>query len=185
MAEHNNKSNTATPHAEGQSVEVNAGDTVVLSPLVKPSDEFIRSFTQSQRSLFLFILPLVGNPADADEVLAWGRAIARLEVFRFRRTKGGRLTFLEDDILEIVAVKTEAISDDVALRQEALSTCITLLRPKDRELIQMRYAPGVNGDQVADMLGRPANSVYQSLGRIRRTLMECVKHRLAEEGTTL
>lgn len=206
MAEHNNKSNTATPQAEGQSVEVNAGDTVVLSPLVKPSDEFIRSFTQSQRSLFLFILPLVGNPADADEVLqetnlviwskwnqfeegtnflAWGRAIARLEVFRFRRTKGGRLTFLEDDILEIVAVKTEAISDDVALRQEALSTCITLLRPKDRELIQMRYAPGVNGDQVADMLGRPANSVYQSLGRIRRTLMECVKHRLAEEGTAL
>lgn len=173
---------------------------------VKPGDEFIRSFTQSQRPLFLFILPLVGNPSDADEVLqetnlviwskwnqfeegtnflAWGRAIARLEVFRFRRTRGRKLCFLQDDILEIVADKTATMNDDTYLRQEALALCITQLRAKDRELIQMRYAPGVNGDQVAEMLGRPANSVYQSLGRIRRVLMECVRHRLAEEGVVI
>ena len=34
-----------------------------------PGEEFIRSFTQSQRALYLFILPMVGNSADADEVL--------------------------------------------------------------------------------------------------------------------
>jgi RNA polymerase sigma-70 factor (ECF subfamily) len=28
-------------------------------------------------------------------------------------------------------------------------------------------------------LGRPANSVYQSLGRIRRVLLECVRRRMA------
>ncbi len=176
------------------------------SQVQKPSEEFIRAFTQSQRPLFLYILPLVGNPSDADEVLqetnlviwskwdqfeegtnfvAWGRAIARLEVFRFRRTRGRKLCFLEDDVLEIVASRNETVSEEVYLRQEALALCITQLRAKDRELIQMRYSPGVNGDQVADMLGRPANSVYQSLGRIRRTLMECVKHRLAEEGVAL
>ena len=176
------------------------------SQVQKPSEEFIRAFTQSQRPLFLYILPLVGNPSDADEVLqetnlviwskwdqfeegtnfvAWVRAIARLEVFRFRRTRGRKLCFLEDDVLEIVASRNETVSEEVYLRQEALALCITQLRAKDRELIQMRYSPGVNGDQVADMLGRPANSVYQSLGRIRRTLMECVKHRLAEEGVAL
>ena len=89
-----------------------------------PSEEFIRAFTQSQRQLFLYLLPLVGNASDADEVLqetnliiwakwkqfepgtnflAWGRAIARLEVFRFRRTHSSKLTFLQDDILELVA----------------------------------------------------------------------------------
>ena len=112
------------------------------SQVQKPSEEFIRAFTQSQRPLFLYILPLVGNPSDADEVLqetnlviwskwdqfeegtnfvAWVRAIARLEVFRFRRTRGRKLCFLEDDVLEIVASRNETVSEEVYLRQEALA----------------------------------------------------------------
>jgi RNA polymerase sigma-70 factor (ECF subfamily) len=35
---------------------------------------------------------------------------------------------------------------------------------------------------VARQLGRPANSVYQSLSRIRRTLLDCIKRRLAAEA---
>ena len=168
-----------------------------------PSEEFIRAFTQSQRPLFLYLLPLVGNPSDADEVLqetnlviwskydqfelgtnflAWGRAIARLEVFRFRRSRGRKLVYLEDDILEIVAERAEGISEQTLARQEALALCVGKLKPRDQELIRMRYSPGVNGDKVAEMLGRPANSVYQSLGRIRRVLMECVRLQLPEES---
>ena len=168
-----------------------------------PGEEFIRSFTQSQRALYLFILPMVGNSADADEVLqetnlviwakwqqfedgtnflAWARAIARLEVFRFRRSRNRKLSFLEDDLLDLVVKRAEVVSDETELRQEALSHCIGKLRPKDRELIQMRYAPGANGDRVAQQLGRPPNSVYQSLSRIRRALVECIQHRLADAG---
>lgn len=167
-----------------------------------PGEDFIRAFTQSQRRLFLYILPLVGNAADADEVLqetnlviwrkwrqfepgsnflAWGRTIARLEFFRFRRTKGSKLSFVPENILELVSHQSETISDEAELRQQALAQCLEQLRPKDRDLIQMRYAADNNGDQVARKLGRPANSVYQSLGRIRRTLMECIQHRLAQE----
>lgn len=168
-----------------------------------PNENFIRSFTQAQRALYLYVLPLVGNPSDADEVLqetnlviwnkwdqfeegtnflAWGRAIARLEVFRFRRTRHGKVTFLDDSLLDLVAQRAETISDETELRQEALAKCVSQLRAKDRQLIQLRYAPGANGDKVAAKLGRPANSVYQSLSRIRRVLVECVQHRLAEAG---
>lgn len=173
-----------------------------------PDAEFVRSFTQCQRPLYLYLLPLLGNSADADEVLqetnlviwkkradfepgtnflAWGRTIARLEVFRFRRNRGRKLSFLEQGILEAVAEQAEAISNETELRQEALAACMEQLRPKDRELLQLRYAADSNGDKVAQQLGRPANSVYQSLGRIRRVLMECVQlriadYRLTEEG---
>jgi len=165
-------------------------------------EDFIRLFSVHQRALFLYILPLVGNTVDADEVLqetnvimwakreqfqpgtnflAWGRAIARLEVFRFRRTRGSKLQFLEEDILEAVAERSEAVSDQLEARREALRLCLDRLRPKDRELIRMRYAAGTSGDDVARQLGRPANSVYQSLSRIRRTLAECIERRLARE----
>ncbi|MCP4509865.1 MAG: sigma-70 family RNA polymerase sigma factor [Fuerstiella sp.] len=168
-----------------------------------PGELFIREFTQSQRRLYLYILPLVGNSSDADEILqetnlviwakwrqfelgsnflAWGRAIARLEVFRHRRNRNRKMTLLDGNVLEQVAEQSELVNEHLDVRQAALAKCLTQLRVKDRELIELRYAPGANGDKVAKTLGRPANSVYQSLGRIRRVLMECVRMQLAEEG---
>lgn len=167
--------------------------------------EFIRLFSTTQRPLFLHILPMVGNRTDADEVLqetnlimwakkdqfepgtsflAWGRAIARLEVFRFRRTRGTKLKFLDGELLDLVASHTESSSHELEARQEALANCMKQLRPKDRELIQLRYTPGVSGDDIAQQLGRPANSVYQSLGRIRRVLADCIHRRLASGAVT-
>ena len=113
--------------------------------------------------------------------LAWSRAIARLEVFRFRRARSGKVVYLEEDLLDLVAKRAEVASEEVERRQEALAACVEQLRSRDRELIRMRYAPGANGDKVAHQLDRPPNSVYQSLGRIKRVLMECVRMRLAQE----
>ncbi|MCH2201526.1 MAG: sigma-70 family RNA polymerase sigma factor [Fuerstiella sp.] len=172
---------------------------------VLSDDEFIRLFTSTQRPLFLHILPLVGNGPDADEVLqetnlimwakreqfdpgtsflAWGRAIARLEVFRFRRTRGKKLKFLEGDLLDRIASQAEASSGELELRREALAQCVQQLQVKDRKLILMRYTPGTTGEEIARRLGRPANSVYQSLGRIRRTLAECIRRRLVSGEVT-
>ena len=168
-------------------------------------EEFIGLFSTTQRPLFLHILPMVGNGTDADEVLqetnlimwakkdqfepgtnflAWGRAIARLEVFRFRRSRGTKLKFLDGGLLDLVASHTESSSHELEARQEALANCMKQLRSKDRELIQLRYTPGVSGDDIAQQLGRPANSVYQSLGRIRRVLADCIQRRLVSGAVT-
>jgi len=168
-----------------------------------PSEEFVRSFTQSQRALYLFILPLVQTTADAEEVLqetnvvmlskwaqfepgtnflAWCRAIARLEVFRFRRSRHHRVLLLGDDVVGLLADQMEEQPSDFELRRDALTECIGKLRSQDQELIRRRYTTGVNGDNVAQQLGRPANSVYQSLGRVRRVLLECIRRGLAAGG---
>lgn len=166
-------------------------------------EEFVRLFSKHQRSLFMYLLPLVGSAADADEVLqeanvimwtkrdqfepgtnflAWGRAIARLEVFRFRRRYSTRLKFLDADLMEQIAERAEVLTSETELRAEALQHCLGKLRSKDRTLIGQRYRPGMTGDKLARQIGRPANSVYQSLGRIRRTLAECIQRQLAAGG---
>ena len=168
-----------------------------------PSEDFVRLFTQSQRSLYLFVLPLVQTTADAEEVLqetnvvmlskwtqfepgtnflAWCRAIARLEVFRFRRSRHHRLFLLGDDVVGLLADQMEEQPSDFELKRDALTECIGKLRSQDQELIRRRYSTGSSGDGVAQELGRPANSVYQSLGRIRRVLLECIRRRLAAGG---
>lgn len=170
---------------------------------VVPSEEFVQLFSRTQRRIYLHILGQVGNPTDADEVLqetnvviwskfdrfelgtnfiAWTFQIANFEVLKFRdRRRSSRLVFSED-VIEAIAEESEESQDDLDLRRAALGECLGKLRAKDRELIQTRYAPGNKGKDVADVLGRPSNSVYQSIGRIRKTLFECINRRLSAEG---
>jgi RNA polymerase sigma-70 factor (ECF subfamily) len=172
-------------------------------PAERPGDEFVQLFTRHQRRLFLYILAQVANPVDAEEILqetnlviwkkcdqfepgtyffAWSSRIARLEVLKFlERRQRERIRF-RTDLVELIA--EEALADPVHQeeRRQALSECLGKLSVRDRKLIEQRYAPGTSGKGLAEQLGRPANSVYQSLGRIRRTLLECISRRLAEAG---
>lgn len=168
-----------------------------------PSEEFVQLFSRNQRRIYLHILGQVGNPNDAEEILqetnvviwskfdrfelgtnfiAWTFQIANFEVLKFRdRRRSNRLVFSED-VIEAIAEDSEESQDDLDLRRAALTECLGKLRPSDRELIQTRYAPGNKGKDVAEVLGRPSNSVYQSIGRIRKTLFECINRRLSAEG---
>jgi RNA polymerase sigma-70 factor (ECF subfamily) len=89
--------------------------------------------------------------------------------------------YFSDNFLAQVAEEALVNSDQLEIRRQALADCLGKLRPKDRELIQQRYAPGENGLSIAQVMGRPVNSVYQSLSRIRKTLLECVNRSLAAE----
>ena len=160
-------------------------------------------FSRNQRRIYLHILGQVGNPDVAEEILqetnvviwskfdrfqlgtnfiAWSFQIANFEVLKFRdRRRSNKLVF-SDDVLASLATESEEQQDDLDLRRSALRECMKKLRPKDRELIQTRYAPGNSGRDVAENLGRPSNSVYQSIGRIRKTLFECITRQLATEA---
>lgn len=117
-----------------------------------PNEEFVRLFTTVQRPLYMTILPMVHSPADAEEVLqeanvvilskwaqfrsgtnflAWARAIARLEVLRFRRRSFHRVQLLDDDVMELIAEKLEAEQLDLDEHREALVQCVGRLRQAD------------------------------------------------------
>lgn len=169
-------------------------------PETGPGDEFVQEFTRSQRRLYLYILAQVGRPTDAEEVLqetnlviwrkahqftpgtsffAWSSRIASYEVLKLRERRGRDRLRFSAEFIEVIATEAEEASEVWEERRKALSICVQKLRPNDRELIERRYAPGENGKSVAEDLGRPINAVYQSLGRIRRVLLECVQRQLA------
>lgn len=162
---------------------------------------FVQLFTKAQRPLYLFLLGLTGRPQDAEELLqntnlviwsksalfdpgtnffAWACQIARYEVLQHRqRYHRDRLKFSEE-FIDVVAQESIQQNDDLEHRRQALDACLQKLPSKDRELISRRYQPGISGKEVAAGLGRPQNAVYQSLGRIRRVLLECIQRRIAE-----
>ena len=88
-----------------------------------------------------------------------------------------------DEFVRQVASDAIEQADELELRRQQLAVCLSKLRNKDRELIQQRYSVGESGKSVAELLGRPINSVYQSLSRIRRTLLECVNRQTQAQAT--
>jgi RNA polymerase sigma-70 factor (ECF subfamily) len=170
-----------------------------------PSEEFIQLFTRTQRRLYLTILAQVPSVQDAEEILqeancimlakhaqfapgtnfvAWATQIVAYEILKYRqRFVRERLRFT-DEFLTAVAAEAAVVLDGTDERRKALEACLEKLRPGDRKLIQHRYQPGSTARELAETIGRPANSVYQSLGRIRRTLMECVQRQLVAQGAT-
>ena len=169
-----------------------------------PGAEFVQLFTHHQRRLFLYILSQVCNPSDAEEILqetnvviwsksshfqpgtnflAWVSQIASFEVMKFRTRRKREKLYFSDEFLQTVAQESLARSDELEMRRTALFECLKTLRPKDRSLIELRYAPGERANRLAEQIGRPANAVYQSLARIRRVLLDCIEKRLTAEAT--
>lgn len=172
-------------------------------PLADVDPDFIKEFTKVQRRLYLFVLSQVPSPIDAEEILqeanvilwkkqaayevgtnffAWAAQIARFEILKHRRRHArSKLTF-SDEFLEAVADDVEERSDVLEARRHALKQCMEKLKPQDRELIEMRYQSTDEGKEIAKKLGRPANSVYQSIGRIRKVLQDCVERTATTSG---
>lgn len=173
-------------------------------PAAGPREEFIKLFTKYQRRVFLFILSQVPNPVDAEEIhqeanviiwrkfdrfelgtnfLAWACQIANYEVLKYRERRRRDRHLFSDEFVRQVASDAIEQADELELRRQQLAVCLSKLRNKDRELIQQRYSVGESGKSVAELLGRPINSVYQSLSRIRRTLLECVNRQTQAQAT--
>ena len=168
-----------------------------------PAEEFVRQFTSVQRRLYLHILSQVPSPLDAEEILqeancvmltkhtqfasgsnfvAWATQIVAFEILKYRQRYSREKLRFSDEFLQAVVAESPRTLDTLEERRRALEICLEKLRPEDRRLIQSRYRLGTTAYELAQSIGRPANSVYQSLGRIRRALLECVERQLAADG---
>lgn len=166
--------------------------------------EFARVFAKHDRWLYAYLVTLLGNPADAEEVfqevcvvlwreyevfdtstnfMKWASAIAHHQVLRFRRIQGRRERQLSEVTLELVvqdAVEEGAVFES---RRTALHRCLQKLPPSDRDVVAACYAaPRRSFKEAATELGRPENTVYKALQRIRRALHLCIDRQIAAEA---
>ena len=157
--------------------------------------EFVALFAAHDRGIYKHVLTLLADRSDAQEVFqetsltlwqkfdeyrpggnffAWACRVAYFEVLKFRQThRRDRLRF-NDELLHTLAEERSAGEGLLEARRAALPGCVDQLPPKDRELIGLRYAGEETILEIARRTGRPANTLYKALERIRRTLMKCI-----------
>jgi RNA polymerase sigma-70 factor (ECF subfamily) len=167
-------------------------------------DAFARLFAKHDRWLYSYLVTLLGSTAQAEEVfqevcvvlwrenetfqmgtdfVKWVAVIAHNQVRKFRRQNkqvGFQVNEVAFDLLAAEAVERADLFD---YRRDALRRCLTKLSLSDRSLVQQCYADDkVNLKATAQKLGRPENTVYKAMNRIRRVLFECINRTLVSEG---
>jgi RNA polymerase sigma-70 factor (ECF subfamily) len=179
-------------------------------PFAGPGDPgkgklFLRLFLRNERRLYAYILTLLPNRADADDVfqeaslvmwdkfdaahppddfVAWGCRIAYFKVLDFCKKRQRSRVLFSQAMLERLAETAVEQAGALQLdeRREALADCIAKLSPSDRDLLGRRFAEGATIHSVAASVGRSVDAVYKALGRIRLALFECVTRTLALGG---
>jgi RNA polymerase sigma-70 factor (ECF subfamily) len=111
---------------------------------------------------------------------SWAKAIARNKILQHREKFARRRHLLNSDAFAVTMEAYDAMEDELQERRGALRNCIEKLSVTDRELIVRRYHGQTTGRDLAKELGRPENSVYKSIGRIRKSLMACIRKSLSD-----
>jgi RNA polymerase sigma-70 factor (ECF subfamily) len=176
-----------------------AGDGDGIAP--ERVDAFVRLLGQNQRRIFLYVISLVPNVNEAEEVIqetnlvlwrefgqfqpgtnfaAWACKVAFHQVLAWRKKKQRDRLEFSPAFLEVVAEESAAAADVLEERSQALAGCVAKLPANHRDLIRLRYAEGLSVEAIADKLDRTVDAVYRALSRIRHTVHECVTHSLAQ-----
>ncbi|MCI0335492.1 MAG: sigma-70 family RNA polymerase sigma factor [Planctomycetes bacterium] len=124
------------------------------------------------------------DPRDfrIEDFVAWICTIARYEALKWcRKVKRGRPLFSEALTAELADCHARQL-DYLEMRHEALNHCLEKLSSRDRALLFFRYESDLTGPEIAERSGRPVNTIYKALQRIRHTLLECVDRTIRAQG---
>lgn len=168
-------------------------------------DQFLRHFVRDDKRLFNYIYSLLPHTADAEDVfqrtslilwkkfdqfdaredfLSWACGVAFYEVRNFLRVSSRQRLRFNDELLAGLAAERIASLEGHDERLAALARCVAKLSADDRGLVNGVYGGGATIKELADEMGRAAQTLYNRLAMIRRRLLECIERNLHAEGQT-
>jgi RNA polymerase sigma-70 factor (ECF subfamily) len=164
---------------------------------------FAQELTAAQRRLYLYILALVHQPQDAEDILqetnrvlwekcgqfelgtnfaAWSQRVAFNEIRTYRKRAARESLRFQPALLEQLADEGAQMFEEVDTRREAMRACLAKLTESDQAMISARYEDQRAASDIARQQGRRLNSIHRSLARIRQALLACIERAMSTEG---
>jgi RNA polymerase sigma-70 factor, ECF subfamily len=158
--------------------------------------EFVRLLAACERRLDNYVLTLVPNWSDAEDIVqqvklrlweqfeqydyakdfgAWACTVAYYEVLSFRTRMNRSRVVLSQSALDRVSKEADNAAAESDSRIHLLKTCMEKLTQWQRELLLRCCAAGESVKDVALELDRKVDSVRKAVLRIRHELFRCVE----------
>jgi RNA polymerase sigma-70 factor, ECF subfamily len=168
------------------------------------AEEFLLQYSGCEGWLLAYLMALLGNRDDAEEVFQettlalwrsfdefipgsdftrWAKRVAFHRVLTFRKKKHRHGFPQSEAFLDAVHTADERQAEATTSRLRALDDCVQRLPDSDRRLVSMRYTAKQTIPQLAQQFNRSASAINKALRRIRRVLMVCIDRTLSREGT--
>lgn len=168
-------------------------------------DEFVLEMINCQSRLYAYVLSLVFDKDRARDVLqqsnlillekkheyqpgtafgAWACKIAFYEVLAERRRNQRDRHMFSDELLALVAARSEHLTDNLDRRAEALEECVALLSDNQRQILLARYSPGGSVAEIAKAAQKTPGAISVVLHRVRNALLDCVQRKLNQPVQT-
>jgi RNA polymerase sigma-70 factor, ECF subfamily len=164
--------------------------------------EFVRLLGQHEQELSGYIVSLVPNWTDADEIAqetklrlweqferydpakdfgAWARTIAYFMVLAYRKRSQRASTRFSQQFVDLVSHEAASLSSEANPLRQALSDCMAKLTQAARELLWACYAGQETIKDVAIRLGRSVRGTQHSVAKIRTELQRCIETAVQQE----
>lgn len=161
---------------------------------------FMMLYMSVQRRLYGYVMSSIPNPSDADDIVqetvsimwsefdkfqpgtnfaAWALCIARYQILTYRKQITKKKRVFSEQAVEAIQEVAETTSNLEQERQKALQLCLDKLGEKERKILSFRYEIGATLRTVSERLNINNNTLYNVLGRIHITLLNCVRKNMA------
>lgn len=163
------------------------------------SNRFFSLYDSVHIRLYSFLLLLVHNQSDAEDILqetastmwekfdqfeegtnfgAWAVSIAHFKALEFlKKNKKSRMIFKEE-YYDLISTQARQSTEDLSDRIQAVKHCLKKLPVKDKKLLSMRYKKNIPLKRISKITGRSSSGICQSFSRIIVMLRSCITRRL-------
>jgi len=168
------------------------------------TETFVRLFMDNQGAVYAYILSLVPQPSDAQDVLQetavalwskkdeydaeepfvpWAIRFAYFQVlsFRVRQRRCSGAVLFSDEVVSALAGEHDRHRTVIESRREALAQCMEKIPPPGRRLLRQRYEEEGTMKEVAACAGMKVRTLYKQLERLRQQLLDCINRTLATQ----
>ncbi len=160
--------------------------------------EFVGLLAKHERMIYGYVLSLVPQVADADEIVqetslrlwdefdkfvpgtsfaAWALTVAHYQVLTWRKRASRSKLVYDDALVEALGEERAIVERSTGPRHEALSECIEELSGSNQRLIAECYGAGRKVKDVAANLQKSEAAVYKALERVRMALHRCIQRK--------
>lgn len=177
-----------------------------MNDLADRSTEFVKLLAGCERQLTSYIIALVPDFADADEILqetkmrlwaqfddydatkscgAWATKVAYYQIMTYRtkkkrEAKGKHLFSL--GLVELLSAEARTRAAGNSDRLSALVACLEALGGRSRQMLDQFYGSGKSVREIAEASSLSDHGVHKTLYRSRVRLRDCVERKLGKSA---
>ncbi len=162
-------------------------------------ERFIRLLMLNDKSIYAYILSLVSNANDADDIMQetsavmwrkfsefntnmdfvpWAITIARYQVLSFYKQKKRSKIVYSDDLMDSIKAEVEKKLPEMDDHLYALKKCIKRLNHVDQILVKLRYDKGYTLENIGAHLSKSTRATFYAMSRVHQVLTQCIKRTL-------